>query len=252
MRFGQVLAFASHPQENPTVNAEILVERLFQYATSGDRNAARDLVEEVRQAGWSAEERLFDLYWPLLNLVHELYRNDQSSTIGHHFATRILRSFVDQTQPELEFADQSGRAILVACGETMLDELAATMAADCAEAGGFAVKFAGGGIARDELLRQVGEDRPDVLLFFSSAASDLPEIRKLIDEVHEVNSCPDLQIVVGGGVYARAEGLAEEIGADLYIPDLTELVAMLKTEAAKRATGDQRTVGKRRKTRKVA
>jgi methanogenic corrinoid protein MtbC1 len=234
------------------VNAEILVERLFQYTTSGDRIASRELVREAHEADWDAEECLIELYWPLLNMLHRLYRADQISTISHHFATRILRSLIDQAQPELEIQERNERSILIACGDTMLDELAATMAADFAEAGGFEVRFTGGGVASDELLKQVGEDRPDILLFFSSAASDLPGIRALIDHLHEVNSCPDLQIVVGGGVYTRAEGLAEEIGADLYVSELEELVNLLNKKAGKRATEDQRTVGKRRRIRKVA
>lgn len=234
------------------MNTEILVERLFQQLINGNRQGARDIVREVREAGWSAEKCAFELYWPILNLLHKLYRADQISRISHHFATRILRVLSDQTQLAFEQKPANGRHILVACGDTVIDEISASLAADLIEAGGFDVQFAGGGIASDEILAQVGETRPDCLLLFSSAAADLPGIRKMIDHMREVNSVPDLQIVVGGGVYARAEGLAQEIGADLYIPDMPDLVKLLTTESQRRATKDQRTVGRKRRSKSAA
>ena len=234
------------------MNAEILVERLFQQLINGNRQGARAIIQEVRDGGWSAERCAFELYWPILNLLHQLYRADQISTISHHFATRLLRCLSDQTQIDFECKPENGRRVLIACGDTVIDEISASLAADLIEAGGFEVHFAGGGVASDEILAQVGETRPDCLLLFSSAASDLPGIRQMIDHLREVNAVPELQIVVGGGVYARAEGLAEEIGADLYIPDIPDLVRLLTTESQRRATKDQRTVGRKRRSRSAA
>ncbi len=234
------------------MNAEILVERLFQQLVSGNRPGAREIVREIRASGWSDERCVLELYWPVLNLLDRLYRADQISTISHHFATRLLRLLTDQAQPGFETKARNGRRIMMACGDTILDEISAGMAADLVEAGGFEVRFAGGGVASDELMSQVGEDRPDILLLFSSAASDLPGIRQLIDHLREVNAVPDLQIVVGGGVYGRAEGLAEEIGADLYVDDLPNTVKLLTSEVDRRATEDQRTVGRRRRSKSAA
>ena len=90
--------------------------------------------------------------------------------------------------------------------------------------------------------------RPDVLLMFASAPGDAPNIRLLIDSIRGVGACPDMQIVVGGGVFNRAEGLAEEIGADLWARTPAELLERLATEPARRATEEQRTVGRNRRT----
>ncbi len=234
------------------MNPEILIERLFQHLIGGNRQGARDIVREVRDAGWSHEKCALELYWPILNLLHRLYRSDQICKISHHFATRLLRMLIDQAQMGFEVKSRNGRSVLISSGETNIDEVSASMAADLVEAGGFNVRFAGGGVSSDEIMAQVGDDRPDILLLFSSAADDLPGIRSLIDQLREVNSCPDLQIVVGGGVFARAEGLAEEIGADMYVPDLPDLVNYLTTNADQRATEEQRTVGRRRRSRSAA
>ena len=45
-----------------------------------------------------------------------------------------------------------------------------------------------------------------------------------------------------GGIYKRAEGLADEIGADLYAPDAHSAVEVANANPSKKATVDQQTV----------
>ena len=120
------------------------------------------------------------------------------------------------------------------------------------ESDGYEVYFGGAGIANDEILSEIGVQRPDLLLFFASGPSDAPNIRQLIDTIRKVDACPDIQIVVGGGVFNRAEGLAEEIGADLWAKTPRELLEKLVSMKQRRATADQRTVGRNRRGNKSA
>ena len=76
----------------------------------------------------------------------------------------------------------------------------------------------------DEVLKLIGDERPDLLVMFGTLPSGVPAVRKLIDYLREVNSCPNMQVMCCGGIYKRAEGLAEEIGADLYAPDAAAAV----------------------------
>lgn len=228
------------------MNAELVTERLFHSLISGDRSAARTVVEETVDGGVSWEELATAIFWPSLEMVSKLYRADQLTTLAHNYATRMLRSLIDQAQAGYEQQSRNGRKILLFSGPSEVDELAGQVTADLAEAGGYEVLFGGGGIANDEILGEVGEHRPDILLLFASAPTDLPNIRHLIDHIREVGSCPQMQIVVGGGVFNRAEGLAEEIGADLWARDPEELLDRLAHERDRRAAPDQRTVGKGR------
>jgi hypothetical protein len=82
---------------------------------------------------------------------------------------------------------------------------------------------------------------------FSSSPGDAPNIRVLIDTIRGVGACPNMQIVVGGGVFNRAEGLAAEIGADLWARTPMELLDRLQSEPHRRARAEQRTVGRSRK-----
>ena len=228
------------------MNTQAMVERLFPMLITGDRNGARNTVHDWTEGGLAAETLTQEVYWPLLDMVNDLFRRDQLTTLAHHYATRLLRSLVDQAHACYDQADRNNRSLMLFCGDTEADDLAAQMVADLAEAGGYTVTFGGGGIAYDELLAAVQNQQPDVLLMFSSSASDAPNIRRLIDTIREVGACPNTQIAVGGGVFNRAEGLAEEIGADIWSDTPDGMIHCMNAQPDRRATPEQRTVGQAR------
>ena len=160
----------------------------------------------------------------------------------HH---RSARGQLTQAQP-------NGKKVLIFCGDDEPEELGGQICADLFECDGWTVRFAGGGVPEDEVLKLIGDDRPDLLVMFGTLPSGVPAVRKLIDYLREVNCCPDMQIMCCGGIYKRAEGLAEEIGADLYAPDAADAVAIANNNPGRKATVDQQTVGRTRRIRKAA
>jgi methanogenic corrinoid protein MtbC1 len=234
------------------MSQDILVERFFETLISGVRPAARELVSETLATGVSPATLLTDLFWPTYELIERLYRSDQLTKLSHHLSTRLLRVLVDQNAARLKAQPRRNRSVMAFCGPRDSDELGAQMAVDLLEQAGFDVSFAGGNIPNDEILQAVHETKPDVLLMFASGPSDLPQIRQLIDTLHEISACPDLQMVVGGGVFNRAEGLAEEIGADMWAASPLELAELMVAEPARRAQAEQRTVGRKRRVKREA
>jgi MerR family transcriptional regulator, light-induced transcriptional regulator len=230
---------------------EIVLEQFFETLISGDRPAARKVVQANLAQVRDPRDLIGELFWPVYELIEKLYRSDQLTKLAHHCGTRLLRVLVDQTSARYPLGQPIGRSVLAFCGPRDSDELGAQMAVDLLEAAGYQMTFAGGGIPNDEIMSRVHEQKPDVLLLFASGASDLPQIRQLIDTLREISACPNLQVVVGGGVFNRADGLAEEIGADLWSSNPLELVEAMGCEAQRRAAEDQRTVGRKRR-RKAA
>ena len=210
-------------------NTHDLEQQLFQALVSGDRQSCRRLVAEATESGVGATELAREVYWSVLDTMNTLFRNDQISMLSYQYGTRLLRSLVDQAQAGYEQGTRRDRTICMFCGESEADDLAAQLVADLAEADGYDVFFGGSCIANDEILAEVNQRRPDVLLLFSSGPRDAPNIRELIDHVRGVNACPQMQIVVGGGIFNRAPGLAEEIGADLWATSPRELLSVLES-----------------------
>lgn len=230
---------------------EAHVEQLFDTLISGDREAARAVVRRIGDT-MPVEALIGEVFWSTYELIERLHRNDQMTTIAHHLATRFLRVLTDQAALRLVQSPRNGRRVFAVCGPNDPDELGAQMSVDLLESAGFTVAFAGGGIASDEILEQVQETRPDVLLFFASAPCDLPGIRGLIDQIHEIGAVKGIQIVVGGGVFNRAQGLAEEIGADLWASTPPELVSAMLQHPERRALTTQQSVGRRKRMRPAA
>lgn len=229
------------------MDTELLSEQLFAHLIGGNRPQARALVDETLADGGCAEELAQDVLWPVAEMINSLYRADQLTNLAQHYATRLLRSLVDQIQARYERRPSRGRRILMFCGTTEAAELEAQLAADLAEADGYEVLFGGGDIKGKVVHEEVMQRRPDVLLMFASSATDLPIIRQLIDAFHDDGMDENLQVVVGGGVFNRADGLAEEIGADLWVKGPRELLGKLLEHHDRRATPEQRTVGRSRR-----
>lgn len=211
------------------VNREVLIERFFDTLVNGDRPAAREVITEQFGSGIPATRVISDLLWPTYELIEKLYRSDHLSKLSYHFSTRLLRMLVDQVSGKLAFGPSNNQTVFVSCGPAEGDELGAQMAVDLLETAGYKVTFAGGGLPSDEIRAQVHERQPNILLMFASGPSDLPGIREIIDSMHEIGACKKVRIAVGGGVFNRAEGLAEEIGAQIWATSPMEMVEILLT-----------------------
>ncbi len=218
---------------------------------AGDRAACRALVDAAVDGGLSAFDLLTGLIWPTMELLQQLYRDDRVSVSALNLATRLNRSMTDQVSGRLERNATNGKKVLIFCGNDEPEELGGQITAELFECDGWTVRFAGGGVPEDEVLKLIGDTRPDLLVLFATLPTGMPAVRKLIDYLREVNSCPTMQVLCAGGIYKRAEGLADEIGADLYAPDAASAVAIANSHPTRKATVDQQTVGRTRRIRKA-
>lgn len=229
-----------------------LLERFTAPLFAGDRSGSRAIVAEAFEEGLSAEEIIMQLIWPTMEKIQGLYRADRINTGTHHMAARLLRMLADQLALRLPRSERNGRTMLVVCSPGEPEELGAQITTDLAEAHGWSVHFAGGGVPNDEIVGWIGQLQPQVLMVYGTIPSATPMVRQLIDLLHDVGIAPKLQIMCSGGVFNRAEGLAEEIGSDIFAADPIAALDLLDQFPTKRATPDQQTVGRKRRIKKTA
>src|SRR4051812_612275 len=218
---------------------------------SGDRVACRALIDGAIAKNMLPYDLLTQLVWPTMETLQSLYREDRIATAALNLATRLNRMMTDQLCGQLPRSESKNKKVLIFCGNDEPEELGGQICADLFECNGWTVRFGGGGVPDDEVLKPIGEYRPDLLVMFGTLPTGVPAVRKLIDYLREVGSCPQMQVMCCGGIYKRAEGLAEEIGADLYAPDASEAVQVANAHPTKKATVDQQTVGRTRRIRKA-
>ena len=195
---------------------ERILERYLSTLLKGDRKASQTVIEETLQTGTPANLVYVDIIWPIMAEVEKLVRADRITTTQEHLATRINRTIVDQLQNKLPHRPRKNKKIVVSSAQGQLHELGAQIMADLFESDGWEVKFLGGGLTNDDILAFINECAPDILLIYGTAPKQAPDIRRLIDTIKDINAWPNMKIMVSGGLFNRAEGLWQEIGADLF------------------------------------
>lgn len=231
------------------------VECLLESCLRGDRTDVRILTDRLL-SDVPPDQLLMDVILPAVTRVQMLDRSDTASSHAVNLMLRTIRvaaaRIAERLEPGPLDAALGPRRITMFSGAAPAEELQAEIFAAVLEHDGHVVRFCGGGIPADEILADVGQEDPDVLLLFASSAADAPGIRDVIDRIRTIDGRPNLQIAVGGGVFERAEGLAEEIGADLWAVDIEDLRVAIVDEAERRAFPEQRTVGRTRRLPRAA
>jgi methanogenic corrinoid protein MtbC1 len=222
------------------------VERYLDALLGGDRAKSRSVVEETLQCGITAHNVYLDLIWPVMVEIEKLARSDRISSIQEHLATRINRTIVDQLQNKLPRRQKREKKVVISCAEDELQELGAQMMADLFESDGWEVRFIGGGLTNEDLLAYVNAYAPQLLIVYGAKASQAPGIRALIDTIRSVDAWPDMRIMVSGGLFNRAEGLWEEIGADMFAENAAEALRIALTN--QKFNPDNRTVKRKKRS----
>jgi MerR family transcriptional regulator, light-induced transcriptional regulator len=212
----------------------------------GDRKACRAVIEETLQSGVPANSVYVHIIWPVMVEIDGLRREDKITPVQEHLATRVNRTIVDQLQNKLPRRPPRNKKVVVCCAPDELQELGAQMLTDLFESDGWNVRFPGGGLSNDDILAFINEYGPAILLIYGTAPKQAPEVRRLIDTIKSVNAWPDMRIMVSGGLFNRAEGLWQEMEADLYAPGPIEALQTASGEAPA-AQGEPRTINRRRR-----
>ena len=202
------------------------MEKLLQ----GDRLGCRTVLGEALQTGTPVNTIFTDMFWPIISEIATLYRKHEIDIVTEHMATRINRTLIDQLQSKLPRRDPRNLKMLITCSPDEPEELGAQMCADLFESDGWEVKFIGGGVPNDEILSLVGIFQPDILFIYGTKPSGAPDVRRLIDTIREIGASPKTRIMLSGGVFNRAEGLWDEIGADLFAPTAKEALQIALTD----------------------
>ena len=226
-----------------------LFKQYLEHLFIGKRCEARELIFGAMDRGITSSKLLKQIIWPAMEQVDKLYRQNEISRITEHMATRINRMIADQLHSFLARRPKTGRRVIIVCGAGEVEELGAQMTADLFEADGWSVWFLGSGVPNDEILQFAGKIKPDVLLIHGTKPEGVPAVRKLIALFREVGSCPDMQILVMGGVFNRADGLAEEVKADLFSANVQEALRAVAEHPVRIPRPDVPEPGRRRKRR---
>ena len=227
-----------------------ILARYLEPLLRGDRRACRAVIEEALQSGIPANSVYVHIVWPVMLEIGKLLRADKITVVQEHLATRVNRTIVDQLQNKLPRRPRRNKRVVICCAPEELQELGAQIMTDLFESDGWEVRFLGGGLTNDDILAFINEYAPAILSIHGTAPKQAPGIRRLIDTIKSVNAWPDMRIMVSGGLFDRAEGLWQEMEADLYAATPLDALELASSESAP-IPSEPRTINRRRKRRQV-
>ena len=178
--------------------------------------------------------------------IDSLYRKDTIDSAQEAFASRINRTIVDQLQNKLPRKQNRSKKIVICSTIAENGELGGQMMTDLFESDGWESRFLGGSVNNDDILNYIHKYQPDILLLFGMKAKTAPQIRSLIDTIKKINAWPNMKVMLSGGVFEHAEGLWEEIGADLYAANADDAVRLASADE-KDIPVPKRTIKRRKK-----
>jgi methanogenic corrinoid protein MtbC1 len=218
---------------------------------AGNRRVCRAIIQQVLEQGSSPADLYENLLWPAMAHVEKLWKNDRINRATEQLATRINRMVADQLQGLLTNVPACGKKALLLCAPHEPEELGAQMICDMLETHGWEVYFLGGGVPDDEILMLVGLHRPDVLIVYGTRPEGTPAIRGLIDNIRHIDPCPEMNVMLAGGIFARTDGLWNEVRADLFASDLRETIEVVCTAEPRDPQARNSGVRRRRRRRPV-
>ena len=224
----------------------VALEKYLDALLAGDRSRSRSVVEVTLQSGVTAHNVYLDLIWPVMVEIENLARDDRITTVQEHLATRINHTIVDQLQNKLPRRQDRKRKVVICCAQDQLQELGAQMMADLFESDGWEVRFLGGGLNNEDILAYVNEYSPALLIIYGAEAQQAPDIRSLIDTIRGINAWPDMRIMLSGGLFNRAEGLWEEIGADMFAENPGQALEVAQSD--QKFNSENRTVKRKKRS----
>ncbi len=231
---------------------EPLLTRYLQPLLAGRRADCFAMMHEAA-VNRPAEELLCDVIFPAMAQVERLFRDDRIDLAHENMATRINRTVADQLQLRLPNGASRNKRILIACADEPREELGAQIMADLFQADGWEVFFVGGGVPFDETVTLCGQLRPTAMLIFGTLPSSVPVTRQMIECIREIGLCPEMNVIVSGGVFNRADGLWREVGADVFADNARDVIETVN-ELGPRIPGIRQMglVKKRRRKRKAS
>jgi methanogenic corrinoid protein MtbC1 len=230
---------------------EQLIARYLKSLLTGDRNECRVVIEEVLRSGVPAHQVYMDIIWPIMTEIDKLYRDDQIDSAQEAFASRINRTIINQLQNKLPRRAEKNKRVVIVTASSDKAELGGQMMNDLFESDGWDTRFLGGTAGNEDVMTFIHGYAPDILLLYGFNGEDAPAVRALIDTIRGVNAFPEMRIMLSGGVFSRAEGLWEEIGADLYAETAADAVMMAQVPPEKVPT-PTRTIKSRTRGKEAA
>jgi methanogenic corrinoid protein MtbC1 len=191
-----------------------------------DAARARDVVRQALESGVAIPDLYAEVLGPALTRVGHMWALNEINVAQEHYATSVTQTLMGTLAVEAP-APAGGRLAVVTSTPDELHLLGGQMVADILRREGWEVMDLGAATPAGDLAELVEMECPDLVALSASTAGRLPGVADVLGQLADVEPRP--LVVVGGSLFSgQTSDYALEMGADLVLSDVRELIDALR------------------------
>ena len=208
---------------------EGLKKELYQAILEGQRDAAKDKVEQALAEGLEPGEVL-NVMVTAMGEVGRLFEEGEYFVPEMLIAARAMKTGMDILKPRLVDADiQPAGTVIAGTVKGDLHDIGKNLVCMMLEGAGFQVIDLGSDVSPQTFVEAVKEHQPDFIAMSALLTTTMPNMQTTIAALEEAGVRDQVKVLIGGAPITDA--YAEKIGADGYAPDASRAVKLAKALA---------------------
>lgn len=169
-----------------------------------------------------------DIIAPSQYRVGELWEGGRISVAAEHLATATNSYVASSCYAPLARESSGGPRGLVFCTPEEMHELGPRLLSDLLESDGWDVDFYGTSMPPRDMVAAIRERKPRVVGLSAALVMHLGSVKRTIASIREALGADTPPIAVGGNAFRGGGDLWRQVGADLYAPDASSAVEVLR------------------------
>lgn len=194
----------------------------------GDRQKCSGIVSRLHRSNVSLEDVYEMVIKKALYDIGEMWEEGKISVAAEHLASAIVESVLNDLYMEIISGKRISKSAVLACVENESHQVGIRMVADIFEINGWNTFFLGANTPTTDLVKFVGEVRPDIVALSLSNFGNIRNLENVLETVGK--EFPNQKIIVGGHAFLndRQEMLIKRQKMN-YLSDLYSVGIFLKT-----------------------
>ena len=218
------------PSEKPSSyppDWRLVQMKLLKALLADDDRQALDIAALI-----SNRQELLDFYHnaiqPAMYEVGRMWESGEVSVAQEHRASaRVGRIMASLHAAFISSDGTTGRAVVAAVTNEH-HEMGAWIVSDSLELDNWDVHYLGANPSREELVKLVMSDQPDLVALSVTISSNITQVRDIISDIRSNPQLKNIPILAGGLALNQSPDSWKTIGADAYAPDALSAVRVAR------------------------
>jgi corrinoid protein of di/trimethylamine methyltransferase len=220
---------------------EELIEGLKKGVINYDEDEVKKLAQEWLQAGYDANEGIFEGLAAGMEVVGELFANNEYFVPEVLMCADALYAGLDILRPHVKVDESKAKLkgeVVIGTVEGDVHDIGKNIVKLMFEVAGFTVHDLGKDVPLDKFVEEQMRTDSDLVCLSAMMTTTMVGMKKVIEKMREKN--PDVKILIGGAPVSKQ--VADKWGADGYGQDasnaLTEAIRMVSSLREMKKAGE--------------